>query len=94
MVAFVDAFAILGYEPCASGDPERGFEKVALFADGTGTPTHAARLLPNGSWTSKLGPHEDISHTLYGLEGSSYGDVVHFLKRALPPLAARPAGQK
>ena len=32
VAAFVAAFATIRYEPCANGTPERGFEKVALFA--------------------------------------------------------------
>jgi hypothetical protein len=66
------------------GSLEAGFEKVALFADAQQTPKHAARQLQSGSWTSKLGPEEDISHSIYGLEGSKYGDAVVYMKRPLP----------
>jgi hypothetical protein len=84
--AFVAAFATLGYVPCDDGELEKGFEKVALFADRNGKPTHAARQTENGSWTSKLGPHEDIRHnTISGLVGATYGDVVQFLKRGTAP---------
>src|SRR5262245_26433492 len=54
LMAFVAAFASLGYVACDSEALESGFEKVALFADAAGIPTHAARQLPNGLWTSKL----------------------------------------
>ena len=77
-------FGTLGYVPCPDGSLERGYEKVALFTDLQGKPTHAARQLPNGSWTSKLGTYEDISHGIYGLEGSQYGDVAQYLKRQSP----------
>ena len=30
---------------------EPGFEKIALYADNSGKPTHAARQLDNGRWT-------------------------------------------
>src|SRR5688572_14014267 len=53
--AFVDAFGLLGYVPCADGILEDGFEKVALFALPSGEPTHMARQLASGTWTSKLG---------------------------------------
>lgn len=79
--AFIAAFATLGYEPCSDGGLERGFEKVALFADANGEPKHAARQLPSGRWSSKLGPWEDISHSIYGLEGAQYGDVVQYMRR-------------
>jgi len=78
--AFVAALRTLGYEPCADGSHEPLMEKVALFAR-DGVPTHAARQLPDGLWTSKLGPDEDISHPLDGLAGDKYGTVVRILGR-------------
>ena len=37
-------------------DIERGFEKIALFADSaTLAPRHAAHQIPDGRWESKLG---------------------------------------
>lgn len=83
--AFVAAFASLGYMVCAGEGPEPGYERVALFADGDGRPTHAARQLPSGSWSSKLGKVEDIEHGLHVLEGALYGLVVLILKRPVPP---------
>ena len=81
---FIAAFATLGYEPCPSADLEPGFEKVALFADPHGTPTHAAKQLGTGRWSSKLGPEEDIDHSIYGLEGGVYGTVVQYIRRPIP----------
>jgi hypothetical protein len=52
----------LGYAPCAGDELEAGLEKVALYADEHGEWTHAAPQLPDGWWTSKLGPEEDILH--------------------------------
>jgi hypothetical protein len=43
--AFHAALATLGYSVCTD---EPGVEKVALFADAHGLPTHAARQLANG----------------------------------------------
>ena len=41
-----------------------------------------ARQLASGTWTSKLGPDEDISHhTPAALEGALYGTVVVLMKR-------------
>lgn len=76
------AFATIGYQPCNDGALEALHEKVALNAR-DGKPTHAARQLPNGLWTSKRGGHIDISHTLRGLEDSLYGRVAAYLKRPL-----------
>jgi hypothetical protein len=82
--AFQEAFAALGYQVCDREEPELGLERIALFADNEGVPTHAARQLPNGRWTSKLGELEDIEHALHDLEGVEYGAVVVIMKRPLP----------
>src|SRR5437016_4446298 len=68
LAAFCAAFQRLGYERCDAADVEAGFDKVAFYVL-AGEPTHAARQLPNGSWTSKLGEDIDITHTLPALEG-------------------------
>jgi hypothetical protein len=83
--AFQAAFATLGYIVCANAAPEVGHEKIALFADALGCPTHAARQLTTGRWTSKLGELEDIEHDLTWLEGTEYGLVVLVMKRAPAP---------
>jgi hypothetical protein len=66
VAAFVQAFATCGYAICDGGELEPGFEKVALYAL-HGVPRHAALQQEDGSWRSKLGPHEDIETTLEGL---------------------------
>lgn len=83
VAAFVEAFQSLGYLPCADDSVEPGFEKVALYAL-AGLPKHAARQLPSGRWSSKLGPLEDIEHGLDSLVGAWYGNVVQILKRPSP----------
>jgi hypothetical protein len=83
----VDSFLMMycsqGFSECANGELEIGFEKIALYANAHGQVTHAARQLPDGQWTSKLGRNHDISHTLTSLEGGAYGKVAKMLKRAL-----------
>ena len=59
--AFVAVFGVLGYETCGDPHYEPAFEKVAIYADGRGRPTHASRQLENGHWTSKLGQEVDIT---------------------------------
>ncbi len=83
--AFVAAFATLGYVSTADETYEPGFEKIALFTNAAGLPTHAARQLPGGRWTSKLGFLEDIEHDLQDLAGTEYGEVVQILKRPMSP---------
>ncbi len=84
--AFVAAFISLGYAICEGEGPEAGCERVALFEDADGRPTHAARQLPSGRWTSKLGTAEDIEHGLRDLEGAIYGTVALVMRRAAPPV--------
>ncbi|HEV3383502.1 MAG TPA: hypothetical protein VG097_01740, partial [Gemmata sp.] len=81
IAAFIAAFATAGFLSTTSADLEPELEKVALFAIGS-TPTHAARQLSNGWWSSKLGPAIDIEHdTLDAVAGGVYGDVVAILCR-------------
>jgi len=87
---FIEAFATQGYKVCEKQDTtlESKTEKIALYVDMAGEPTHAARQLENGNWTSKLGEWEDIEHaTLESLEGDvvnrqlGYGMVKTILRR-------------
>jgi hypothetical protein len=86
--AIILAYATLGFVPANGGDIESGFEKIALYAR-EGRPTHAARQIGEALWSSKLGPLEDIEHTLEGLSGDRYGTVVQFLKRPVGSSTAR-----
>ena len=83
--AFLAVFQSLGYTVCDDARLEAGFEKVAIYADAGGVPSHAARQLESGEWTSKLGPDVDIRHTdLKSLESAVYGVVSHILSRRKP----------
>jgi len=73
----------LGYEECRDESPEEGYEKVALCGFGF-YYTHAARQLPNGRWTSKLGKAEDIEHeSPDDVAGGLYGEAVQFMRRRI-----------
>ena len=79
---YMNAFRTLGYEPCDNGQLEAGWQKVALYVDQDNVPTHMARQLSNGKWTSKLGSDMDISHdTVEVLEGPCYGTASYYLRR-------------
>lgn len=79
--AFVAALETMGYSPAADGVLEPGVEKAALYTIGS-VPTHAARQLPDGRWSSKLGGDCLISHnTPAGVEGAVYGTVALYLRR-------------
>lgn len=81
--AFRVAFSSLGFEQCDDGVHENGYEKIALFIGADGKPSHMARQLPSGNWTSKIGGLEDIEHPLEAIEGKYYGNAKHFLKRKI-----------
>ncbi|MBV6519051.1 MAG: hypothetical protein DYG84_08245 [Candidatus Brocadia sp. AMX3] len=80
--AYKKAYEKIGYAVCNNPAYEEGFEKIAVYVDSHGKPTHAARQLSAGIWTSKLGSLEDIEHvTLDDLTGFSYGIVGFIMKR-------------
>ena len=80
----VELFRQTGYEVCIDGSLQTGYEKIAICAK-DGAPTHAARQLENGRWTSKLGNYHDIDHdSLEALQGDGfgeYGSVTLFMAR-------------
>jgi hypothetical protein len=87
--AFVAAFETLGYERCDGPDLETSAEKIAIFGQrditGHSVPTHVARQLESGEWTSKLGSLEDIRHEIPGsVGGPLYGEVATYMKRLRP----------
>lgn len=79
--AFIAVYERFGYGVCDDGKVEEGFEKLAIYAVND-VPTHAARQLSDGTWTSKLGEDHDISHFLPdGLFSATYGRVAVWMKR-------------
>jgi hypothetical protein len=84
--AFQQAFETLGYEVCQGDALEEGFQKIAIYTNSNKVPTHVARQLPTGKWTSKLGSLEDIEHNnLQGLTGNpGYGEVGCIMKKTIP----------
>ena len=83
LAAYSSAYRKLGYRECDSAALEPNIGKIALFVDEQGKPTHAARQLESGQWTSKLGPNVDIEHELHALEGEQYGSVTIIMKRPI-----------
>jgi len=82
--SFIQAFETLGYQVCESGDLEAGYQKIVIYANSMGVPSHAAIQTPSGTWKSKLGDWEDIEHaTPDALNGRRYGFPVQYMKRAI-----------
>jgi hypothetical protein len=88
MQSFEAAYQTLGYGRCQDGALEDGIEKIVLFGKdcaGDVIPTHVARQLASGRWTSKLGPFEDISHEVPDdVSGPAYGNAALFMSRPRP----------
>ena len=81
--SFITLFFLIGYTHCLKTEHEIGYEKIAIYTK-NGIPTHAARQIPNGKWTSKLGSDIDIQHdTLDCLNGPSYGKVEIIMRRKI-----------
>ncbi len=81
ITVLVNLFRDQGFVDCDGPDFELGFEKVTLYCNNY-FYTHAARQLPNGKWTSKLGKWEDIEHdSPEDVAGGVYGEVLQFMKR-------------
>jgi hypothetical protein len=81
--AFEALFQWMGYSPTSDEGHRPWIDKLALFVDSEGEPSHVARQLPNGKWTTKLGELEDIEHELRALEGSEYGTVIRIYQRPM-----------
>ncbi len=81
ITSFIELYKLIGYEICNSSLLENGFEKVALFLDNFDSPTHAAKQLSNGYWTSKLGCEYDIQHSINSMNNSVYGNAKIFMSR-------------
>ncbi|MEP7341357.1 MAG: hypothetical protein ABI977_26745 [Acidobacteriota bacterium] len=82
LAVYLRVFAVHGYAPCDHAELEPGYDKVAIYIDADGIPSHAARQTTSGKWTSKIGELKDIEHdTLSALEGEAYGTVAQVMKR-------------
>jgi hypothetical protein len=78
---FIRLFELYGYKVIPNKDSslESRIKKIAIYVDSYNKPTHAARQLRDGTWTSKIGADIDIQHnTLEVLEGPLYGkaDII------------------
>ena len=89
--AYQSAFHSLGYYVCCDGLHHVGVEKIAIYMK-LGQPSHAARQLQSGKWTSKLGNFVDVRHdTPHGVEGPGYGSVALYMCRPMRAVIAPPA---
>ena len=80
--ALVEADGTLGFAVCNNGLWEEGHHKLAISSLDGKVYEHAAKLIAPDTWSSKLGDHIDISHSLESIENGAYGIVVGFMKRS------------
>jgi hypothetical protein len=72
---------LCGFSTAQDGTLVQGIEKIALYVK-NGEVKHFARQLPNGYWTSKLGPQADVQHSDVSVfEGTAYGRATTFVQR-------------
>ena len=86
--SFIKAFTTLGYSKCQTDLLEDGFQKISIYVNSQGCPTHAARQLSTGLWTSKLGEDMDVEHGFSDLSYfpqlvQAYGTVAVIMKRKI-----------
>lgn len=92
LAAFIEAYETAGFQVCKDGGLEENFEKVAIYVKDQ-KPTHAARQLTDGTWTSKLGADEDIIHKAPDdLGGGIYGQPAAFMRRKKVPYSPENPG--
>lgn len=83
LTAVIEVFEREGYERCEDDGYEEGVEKIAIFTYPSNEPTHVARQLKGGKWTSKLGVSVDIEHDELGAVSCGlYGEVAVLMRRA------------
>jgi len=79
--SYQQAYELIGFQICESVAYNKLYDRIALFSDIEGRPTHATRQLASGFWTSKLGRDVDIEHELHAIEGEFYGHVFCIMER-------------
>lgn len=85
VASFAEVFEkLFGYRQCAGAEFELGYQKIAIYTNGSLGVTHMARQQLLGKrWLSKLGSEEDIVHdTLADVGQGSYGAAVYYMKRS------------
>jgi hypothetical protein len=91
--SYIAAYQTIDYEICDGEDFEEGFEKIAIYVNDIGKPAHAARQLPGGEWTSKIGVWEDVKHEfsekfIFEIRGKTidYGKIAAVMRKKIKNL--------
>lgn len=83
VATFEALFTRLGFEPVVDSSLEAGYEKVALFVDDSGAPSHVSWQTVNGYWASKVGTQgTDCLHKRpEDANCEAYGTVSRYYRR-------------
>jgi hypothetical protein len=79
--AFVRFYETFGYVETGDGEYAEGFEKIAIYTNRGGKPTHASLQIGPDKWASKLGNSYDIEHATNAVSEGLYGAIVKFMAR-------------
>lgn len=93
----VKAYMAVGFSKCTITEGrvyDKDYETVVLYGS-DGLWDHAAKLLKNGKWSSKLGDCEDIEHpTPESVGGTDYGEPLVYMRRRRPRRQRQSSGKK
>lgn len=80
--AYIQLFNALDFIETDHAGYEANFEKIAIYVDDDASPTHVARQLEGGCWTSKIIDLEDIEHEdLDAIAAGDLGNPACYMKR-------------
>jgi len=85
---FKKVFENLGYFICDNGNFEEGYDKIAIYVNENGKPTHVTRQFWKNVWISKIGEWELVEYyNVNALYDGICGDIAVFMKRPIKYLS-------
>lgn len=80
IASFVASYESIGFIRCDNAIPEINWSKIVIYSS-LGLFTHAAKVISESVWSSKLGQNIDVSHAPDALNGPVYGIPCAFMKK-------------
>lgn len=81
---FLEMYALFGFVETDEDGYENGYWKNAIYGHDEDNITHAAHILKDGTYVSKLGKGALLIHQPEAIEGDVYGHIITYVKRSLP----------
>lgn len=81
---FLNMYKLFGFEQTDNSEYEDGYWKNVIYGQDENNITHAAHILKDGSYVSKLGTGPMIVHEPKAIEGDIYGHIITYVKQKLP----------